>query len=44
MRFAYATVSRNAGRVVDQRQLLADETIEQSGLADIRPSHNGDLE
>ena len=32
------------GVVVDQRQTLADQAIEQRGLADIRPSDDGDRE
>ena len=37
-----ATITRHARRVVDERQLLADEAIEQCRLADVRPSDNGD--
>ena len=37
-----ATIARHARRVVDERQLLADEAIEQCRLADVRPSDNGD--
>ena len=39
-----APVARQPGLVVDQRQLLADQPVEQGGLADIRPSDDGDGE
>ena len=39
-----APVARQTGLVVDQRQLLADQPVEQGGLADIRPSDDGDGE
>ncbi len=32
-RFALATVARHAGRIVDQRELAADEPVEQRRLA-----------
>ena len=43
-RLTFATVTRDAGGIIHQCQLLADEPVKQRGLADIRPSHNGDLE
>ena len=41
-RLALAPVAGHARPVVHQRQLLADETIEESRFADIRPPDNGD--
>ena len=35
---ALAPVTRDAGQIVDKRQLLADQTVEQRRLADIRPA------
>ena len=35
-RFAFAAVAGDAGLVVDQRQLAADQPIEQRRLADVR--------
>ncbi len=42
-RFALAAVAGDAGLVVDQRKLAADQPIEQSRLADIRPADDRDL-
>ena len=39
-----APVARHARRVVDQRQLAADQPVEQGRLADIGPSDDGELE
>ena len=39
---ARATVARHPRLVVDQRQLLADEPVEQSGFADIRQTDDAD--
>src|SRR5262249_13602884 len=39
-----APVARDAGQVMDQSETLAGQAIEQGGLADIRPSDNGDRE
>ena len=39
-----APIARQARLIVDQRELLADELVEQGGLADIRPSDDGDGE
>ena len=41
---ALAAVARDAGLVVDQRQLLADEPVEQRRLADVWPADHGDGE
>ena len=41
---ALAAVAGDAGKVVDQRQALADQAIEQRRFADVRPSDNGDRE
>ena len=41
-RLAFATVAGDAGLVVDERQLLADQPVEQGRLADIRPPDDGD--
>ena len=41
---ALAPVARDAWLVVDERQLLADEPVEQSGLADVRPPDDRDRE
>ena len=43
-RLALAQIARHAGLVVDQRQLLADKTVEQGGFAHIGPPHNGERE
>src|SRR5262245_39183790 len=40
----FAPVARDAGEVMDQSETLAGQAIEQGGLADIRPSDNGDRE
>ena len=37
-----AQVARDTGMVIDQRQFLADETVEQSGLAHIWAPHDGE--
>ena len=42
-RFAEAPVAGYAGLVIDQRQLLADEPVEQRRLADIGPADDDDL-
>ena len=42
-RIAKATVTGDAGLVVNQRQLLADEPVEQSGLAHVGPSDDDNL-
>ena len=39
-----AAVAGDARRVVDERQLLARQTVEQRRLADIRPADDGNLE
>ena len=41
-RLTLAQVARDTGLVVDQRQFLADETVEQSGLAHIWAPHDGE--
>jgi hypothetical protein len=41
---AEAPVARHARLVVHQRQLLADQAVEQGRLADIRPADDGDGE
>src|SRR5690606_24613053 len=38
-----APVARHAGPVVDQRQLLADQSVEQRRLADIWPADDDHL-
>ena len=43
-RLAFAAVARHAGLVVDQRELLADEPVEQRRLADVRPADDGHRE
>ena len=43
-RRALAPVARDAGLVVDQRELLPDQTIEQRRFADIGPADNGNRE
>ena len=42
MRVAFAAISRHAGLVVDQGELLADEPVEQCRLADIGAADDGD--
>ncbi len=37
MALALAAIARHAGRVIDQREFLADQAVEQGGLADVRP-------
>ncbi len=44
LRAALAAVAGDAGLVVDQRETLADQAIEQRRLADVRPSDDGDRE
>ena len=39
---ALAAVAGHAGQIVDQRQLPADQPVEQRRLADIRPADDGD--
>src|SRR6185436_19616966 len=39
---AVATIARDAGRVLDQRGLAADQAVEQRRLADVRPSDQRD--
>ncbi len=39
--FALAPVAGDAGRVIDKRQLLANQPVEKSRLADIGPTDNG---
>ena len=41
MRLALTPVAGDAGLVVDQRELLADQAVEQGGLAHIGPPDNG---
>ena len=41
-RLALAPVAGDAGLVVDERELLADQPVEQGRLADIRPPDDGD--
>ena len=41
---ALAAVARHARQVVDQREPLADQPVEQRRLADIRPADDGDGE
>ena len=41
-RLAFAAVAGDARAVVDERELLADEAVEQGRLADVRPSDDGD--
>gem|GEM_PF-4239642 len=40
---AEAAVARNARLVVDERELLADEPVEQRGLSDVRSADDDDL-
>ena len=42
-RLALAPVARHAGLIVDQRQLLADQPVEQRRLADVGPADDRDL-
>src|SRR6185295_7574068 len=39
---ALAAVARDAGAVVDERDALPDEAVEERGFADIGPAHKGD--
>ena len=39
--FAFTAVTRDARRVIDQSEFLANQPVEQSGLADIGPTDNG---
>ena len=41
-RLAFAAVTGDAGLVIDEGDLAADEPVEQGRLADIRPPHDGD--
>ncbi len=41
-RVAHPAIARHAGPVVDQRQFLADEAIEQGRFADVGPADDGD--
>jgi CO/xanthine dehydrogenase FAD-binding subunit len=43
MRLALAAVAGDAGLVVDQRQLTADQPIEQRRFADIRSAQDRDF-
>src|SRR5690606_28428041 len=43
VRFAESAIPRDARLIVHQRQFLADQTIEQRGLADIRSADNDNL-
>ena len=38
----FAQVARDAGPVIDQREALAHQPVEQGGLADIRPPDDGE--
>ena len=42
VRLALAPVARHAGPVVDQREALADETVEQGRFADVGTADDGD--
>jgi hypothetical protein len=42
MRLAIAAVARDARRVVNDGETLADQTVEQRRLAHIRAADNGD--
>jgi hypothetical protein len=42
--FALAAVAGDAGLVIDQRQLLSDQPIEQRRFSDIGPADNGNRE
>jgi hypothetical protein len=42
LRLALAAVARHARPVVDQREALADEPVEQRRFADVGPADNGD--
>ena len=42
VRLALAPVAGDAGAVVDQRQALADEPVEQRRFADVGPADDGD--
>ena len=42
-RIAHAAVARHPGLVVDQRQLLADQPVEQRRLADVGPADDDDF-
>ncbi len=41
VRLPFPPIARDAGLVIDQRQLLADEPVEEGGLAHIGPPYNG---
>ena len=40
---ALAAIARDAGLIVDQRELASDEPVEQRRLADVRPADDRDL-
>ena len=40
MRFAHPPVARDTGLIIDQRQFLAHQTVEQCGFADIGTADN----
>jgi hypothetical protein len=42
MTFALAPVAGHAGPVIDQREALANQAIEQRRFADVRAADNGD--
>ena len=42
LRLAFAPVAGDAGTVIDEREALAHEPVEQGGLADIGAAHDGD--
>ena len=43
-RLAFAPVARDAGHVIDQRELPPDQPVEQGRFADIRPADDGNRE
>ena len=43
-RLALAAVARHAGLVIDQRELLPDQPVEQRRFADIGPADDGNRE
>ena len=42
LRLAFTAVARDARPIVDQREALADEPVEQGRFADVGPADNGD--
>jgi len=38
---AFTAIARDTRHVIDQSEFLANQSVEQSGLADIRPTNNG---